>query len=381
MADSGDKTEEPTDKKLKDARKKGDVAKSKDVTSAAGLIVWLVLASTSVAWAAREFIALLNTVLNSFGQPFHATAPGIGMQALHTVLAITAGTVLPAAAVGSLVEFLQTGPLFSLDKLHFKFDTLNPVQGLQRMVSMEKLIDVGKSLGKTLLLLVIGWTAVRSLLASLMQLFWSGQPELLGPTLWAAAKPMLGWSAALLTAVAVLDTVFQRHNFLKKMRMSKYEIKQEDKNQNGDPHVKGVIRQLQTALAMSAPVAAARSAAAVVVNPTHITIAIDYDRETNPVPVVAAVGTDELARAMREAAEDAGVPIVQNIGLARELMARAEAGEAVPSDLFDILAEVILWAGEVREDMEAVRRGAVVPTSTRRRPPGEDRTHYGEVRA
>lgn len=381
MSDTGDKTEEPTDKKLKDARKKGDVAKSKDVTSAAGLMVWLVLASTSVTWAARQFVALLHTSLNAFGQPFHMAAAGIGMQALHTLLAVTAATVLPVAAVGSLVEFLQTGPVFSLDKLHFKLDKFNPVQGLQRMVSMDKLIEVAKSLAKTVVLLAVGWITVRSLLAPAMQLLWSRQPELLGPVLWAGARPVLGWAAALVAGMAVLDTVFQRHSFLKKMRMSKYEIKQEDKNQNGDPHIKGAIRQLQTALAMSAPVAAARSAAAVVVNPTHITIAIDYDRDTHPVPVVAAIGTDELARAMREAAESAGVPIVRNIALARELMARAETGDAIPNDLFDVIAEVILWADEVREDMEALRRGATVATSTRRRPPGEDRSRYAGVRA
>lgn len=381
MSDSGEKTEAPSDKKLKDARKKGDVAKSKDVTSAAGLMAWLVLASTSIAWAARQLVALLDTMLNSFGQPFGMAAPALGMQALHTVLAIAAATLLPVAAVGSLVEFLQAGPVFSMDKLSFKFETLNPVQGLQRMVSLDKWIEVAKSLGKTLLLLAIGWAAVRPLMAPLMQLFWSRQPEFLGPMLWAAAKPVLGGTAALVTAAAVLDAVYQRHNFLKKMRMSKHEIKQEDKNENGDPHIKGALRQMRRILALSAPVAATRRAAAVVVNPTHIAIAIDYDHENCSVPVIAAMGTDDLARSMREAAEDAGVPIVRNIALARKLMACSEVGDEVPCDLFEVIAEVILWAREVRDEMEAGRHDASMQTSAKRLPPGEDLTRYREARS
>ena len=117
-----------------------------------------------------------------------------------------------------------------------------------------------------------------------------------------------------------------------------------------------------------------------VVNPTHIAIAIDYDRETCPVPTIAAKGEDHVARAMREAAEEAGVPIVRNIPLARDMLARAEIGEIVPSDLFDIIAEVILWAREVREQVQAQREarfGQSSPLPAKRlAAPGEDLTHY-----
>jgi len=119
-----------------------------------------------------------------------------------------------------------------------------------------------------------------------------------------------------------------------------------------------------------------------VVNPTHIAIAIDYDRETNPVPTIAAKGEDHVARSMRHAAEEAGVPIVRNIPLARDLLKRAEVGEVIPADLFDIIAEVILWAREVRAEVEAQRSNempqAAAAPRRRLQAPGEDLTHYAE---
>jgi type III secretion protein U len=124
---------------------------------------------------------------------------------------------------------------------------------------------------------------------------------------------------------------------------------------------------------------AARQADVLVVNPTHVAIALDYDHENHGVPTISAKGEDEVARAMREAAEDAGVPIVRNVALARELLASVEVGATVPRHLFDIVAEVILWAREVREEIERQRRGDAAPAATRQRlahPPGEDATRY-----
>jgi flagellar biosynthesis protein FlhB len=349
MSDNADKTEEPTDKKLKDARDKGDVAKSKDVTSAAGLLAWLVLAPGSVPWAASQCLALHDVMLRALSRPFADTAPMLGMQALHTLLALTAAALLPPAAIGSLIEFLQAGPVFSMEKLSFKFETLNPAQGLQRMLSIDKCIDVVKSVFKAAVLLAIGALAIRALLPPLMPVFWTDQPGLLGALYWHAAKLVLGGGAALIAAMAVLDAVHQRHRFIEKMRVSKHEIQQEHKDQNGDPLVKGVLRHLQMTLALSDPVNASRGAAAVITNPTHITIAIHHDRDAHPVPVVAAMGTGDLARVMREAAEDAGVPTVCNIPLARQLWKRAEVGEVVPAEFFEVIAEVILWAQQMRE--------------------------------
>jgi flagellar biosynthesis protein FlhB len=166
------------------------------------------------------------------------------------------------------------------------------------------------------------------------------------------------------------------------MRMSLRDIKQEYKESEGDPHVKQQRKQAHQEWSQRNQAQAARNANVLVVNPTHVAIAIDYDRDSSPVPTIAAKGEDHVARAMREAAEEAGVPIVRNVPLARDLLARAEVGEIVPGDLFEIIAEVILWAREVRERVDAQRReadGDILsnPLPAPRIPaPGEDLTHY-----
>ncbi|HET9642561.1 MAG TPA: EscU/YscU/HrcU family type III secretion system export apparatus switch protein [Burkholderiaceae bacterium] len=271
------------------------------------------------------------------------------MLGLHALLALTAAALLPPAAIGSLVEFLQAEPGFSMEKLSFKFETLNPAQGLQRMLSIDKCIDVVKSVLKAVALLAVGALAIRALLPPLMRVFWTDQPALLGLLYWHAAKLVLGGGAALVGAMAVLHAVHQRQRFIERMRMSRHEIQQEHKDQNGDPLVKGLLRHLQMTLALSDPVYASRGAAAVITNPTHIAIAIHHDRDDHPVPIVAAMGTGDLARVMREAADDAGVPTVCNIPLARQLWKRAEVGEVVPAESFEVIVEVILRAQQVRE--------------------------------
>lgn len=395
-SDSGDKTERPTPKKLKDARKKGQVAKSRDVTSTAGLAAWLLLAVMALGWAAEQIGALVDAVFVSMAQPFETAAPELASQALRTLLSITAVTLLPVAAVGLLSEFLQAGPVFTLEKLTPKFENIDPVAGLKRMFSMDNLIEVVKAIAKTAVLLAIGWLAVKALLPQLAQLPWTPRAASAGAALWATARPVLAWTVVLFALLSVLDAAYQRWNFMKKMRMSLRDIKQEHKEQEGDPYIKGHRRQLHEEWSQRNAAGSARNANVLVVNPTHVAIAIDYDRALCPVPMVAAKGEDHVARAMREAAQEAGVPIVRNIPLARDLLARAEVGELIPADLFDVIAEVILWAREVRDELEDRRRASSVssstaphtpdgtvppqPKSTRRRgPPGEDLTRYPDA--
>jgi type III secretion protein U len=179
-------------------------------------------------------------------------------------------------------------------------------------------------------------------------------------------------TVAAFVLVALLDMVWQRHSFIKKMRMSRRDIRQEMKESEGDPYVKQQRQQAHMEWTQRNAQQAARQANVLVVNPTHVAIAIDYDRDDCPVPTVSAKGEDHVARAMREAAEEAGVPIVRNIELAHDLLARGAVGAIVPADLFDIVAEVILWAREVRDHMAS-------GTPPRQSAPGEDLTRYPQA--
>jgi type III secretion YscU/HrpY family protein len=380
--DSGSKTEKPTPKKLQDARKKGQVAKSRDVTSTAELAVWLALGALAFGYAGSRLVSLTAQVIATLERPFVEAAPLLAHEALGALLAISAACLLPVVAVGVLSEYLQAGPVWTTEKLKPKLENMNPVEGVKRMFSMDNLVEVGKAIAKTAILAGIGALAIASLLPELAKLPLAARPERVGNALWAVALPLLAWSVVAFVLLSLLDAVYQRFSFMKKMRMSRRDIQQESKDNEGDPHIKAQRRQSHHEWSQRNAQQAARSAAALVVNPTHVAIAIDYDRATCPVPTIAAKGEEHVARAMRDAAEDAGVPIVRNERLARDLLARAEEGEVVPSDLFDLIAEVILWAREVRDEVERQREAGAAeakPSPPRRAPPGEDLTRYPQA--
>ena len=395
--DGGDKTEKPTAKKLEDARKKGDVPKSKEVTSTIGLALWLALGALAVGYAASRVGALCESLFTVIGHGwaitgFAGAARSIGAQAVELAVTLVAILLVPAAAIGLLSDFLQAGPVLSFEKIKPKLDHMNPVEGVKKMFSMDNLIELIKALAKTALLFLIGWLVVKPMLPQIVGLARSPDlpAQLIGAVVWSLTVKLLAWTIALFALVSILDYAYQQFSFSKKMRMSISDIKKEMKESDGDPYVKAQRRQAAQEWSQRNNAQAARNANVLVVNPTHIAIAIDYDRENNPVPTIAAKGEEHVALAMRQAAEEAGVPIVRNIPLARDLLARGEVGEIIPADLFEIIAEVILWAREVREHVDAARgrtdpdtlpaAGPANPTPRRRiAAPGEDLTHYSET--
>jgi type III secretion protein U len=206
-------------------------------------------------------------------------------------------------------------------------------------------------------------------------------PSAMGAALFEVSATLLGWTLAAFFMVSALDIAWQRHSFTKKMRMSMSDIKKEMKESEGDPLIKLHRKQAHQEWSQKGAAQSAAQANVLVVNPTHVAIAIDYDRESCPVPMIAAKGEDDTALAMREAAQQAGVPIVRNMALARDMLVRAQVGEIIPQDLFETIAEVILWARQVRDDIELhvdpMRCAAGQPPGAQRRSvPGEDLTRY-----
>jgi type III secretion YscU/HrpY family protein len=389
--DGGDKTEKPTPKRLEDARKKGDVPKSKEVTSTVVLVLWLGLGSLLVGFASVRLATLWDALFATIGRGWETTGyagavRSIGGMALELGVLLVGAFLVPVAAAGLLADFLQIGAVLTFEKLKPKLDNMNPVEGVKRMFSMDNLIEVVKALAKTAALFLLGWLVVKPALNQIVGLARSPTlaPQTIGVLVWDLTVKLVAWTIATFAMVSLLDSVYQRWSFTKKMRMSMRDIKQEMKESEGDPYIKQQRRQAAQEWQQRNSAQAARNANVLVVNPTHVAIAIDYDRETSPVPTIAAKGEDHVARAMREAAEEAGVPIVRNVPLARDLLARGEVGEIIPADLFDVIAEVILWAREVREEVDALRAENPVDvpdTPPRRRiaAPGEDLTRYPEA--
>ena len=387
--DSGDKTEKPTPKKLSDARKKGDVSKSKDITSTAGMLVILMLAALALPVVGDQVAALVRSSFDLIQEPFAQAAPRLGRQAGLTLLSVVGLVVVPVALVGALVEFIQAGPVMSTEKLKPKMENMNPAKGLKRMFSMDNLVELVKSILKTAVVGTIAWLVMRKVLPELPLLV-SGRPENVGAALWQTTWLLLAWAGGSFVLVSAMDLAWQRFSYMKKMRMSMRDIRQEMKDAEGDPHLKGQRKQLQQEWAQQGANHAAADAHVLVVNPTHVAIAIAYDRETCPVPTVTAKGEDDDALAMRQAAQEAGVPVLRNIELARGLLADAETGEIVPAELFDIIATVVLWAQDVRHELAKARGEAAAHAEDtaqngkprkRREPPGEDLTRYDQAPA
>jgi len=389
--DGGDKTEKPTPKRLEDARKKGDVSKSKEVSSTVVLVLWLGLGALLLGFASARLAALWDALFAIIGRGWETTGyagavRSVGGLALELGVLLVGAFLVPIAAAGLLADFLQIGAVLTFEKIKPKLENMNPVEGVKRMFTMDNLIEVVKALAKTAALFLLGWLAVKPALNQIVGLARSPTlaPQTIGILVWELTVKLMAMTIATFAMVSLLDAAYQRWSFTKKMRMSMRDIKQEMKESEGDPYIKQHRRQAAQEWQQRNSAQAARNANVLVVNPTHVAIAIDYDRESSPVPTIAAKGEDHVARAMREAAEEAGVPIVRNIPLARDLLARGEIGEIIPADLFDVIAEVILWGREVRAQVDAMRAEnpidvPVTPPRRRIAAPGEDLTRYPEA--
>jgi type III secretion protein U len=359
--DSGDKTELPTPKRLRDARKKGDVAKSKDVSSGLLTLVWFVLIALSAAYVGREIATFFSeTLIGATTMPFDQALRTLGWGASLLLIKLMLMILLPVAILATSAEFLQIGPIFTTEKIKPKLDSLNPVAGLKRMFGIDGLVEMVKTLIKVLLIALIIYVMIRTGLKEASQfiglagtgpLHGSGQ-QVAGLACEMAFSLTLQFFAMVVGVfilVGIADRLYSKHKFIKKMKMSMRDIRQESKDDEGDPHVKGKRREMHQEWANQNAVGAAGTASALLVNPTHIAIALDYDEEDCPVPVIAGRGEGALAAAMRAEAERNNVPIIRNIATARRLWARGEVGEIVPEDMFDAIAEIILWAKKARK--------------------------------
>jgi type III secretion protein U len=370
--DGGDKTEKPTPKRLRDARRKGDVAKSKDVGPAIGMILWFLLLLFAAGHAGAQITALMrDAVGTATTMPFDAAAPMLGWASLLVLVSVSLLILGPAALIGIIAEFLQVGALVTTEKLKPSLDKLNPAEGLKRMFSMDNLVELIKTVAKAGLILTIAgiilWRSADAFISLVQTAGWSPvahHGDKVATAMLALIRSLsvqlFAWTCAVFLFVAAADRAWAHHSFIKKLRMSRRDIRQEHKDNEGDPMLRAQRRQLHEEWANQNAVAAAGKANVLLTNPTHLAIALDYDADDCPVPMIAAKGEGPLAAAMRAEAEREGVPIVRNIGLARGIWGECEVGGLIPQNSFDAIAEIILWARRARDGLESpVREDAI----------------------
>lgn len=343
-----EKTEPPTPKKLRDARMKGQVAKSQDVASAALTVACFVTISALWPMYVEEIEALITLPTAFYTVPFKEALPevlwGICMKVLFLSLPIL-GVVM---VVGVAINFLQIGPLLVLEPLKPELKKINPLDKFKQMFSMKNLVEFLKSALKVIIIAVLIYIVTRNSLDPLTRVPYAGETGVL-----LALKPMLSNLAINITLVyiviAAADYFFQKFQHIKGLKMSKDEIKREFKESEGNPEIKGTRKQLHQEMVMNDTMERTRKSSVVVTNPTHLAIAIYYKEDDNQMPKVLAKGEDYVARRMVEVAKQEGIPVMQHIPLARAIYENVDVDRFVPADLIEPMAEVLRWVKEFHE--------------------------------
>jgi type III secretion protein U len=342
----GDRTEKPTPKRLRDARKDGDVAKSKELTSTVLVLCWLVMAWLAVPMIARQLLQLFQASLEAIGPGVELSRQQmlpLGMQAFKTLLLLTLPLTLGAAAIGALTEFLQVGVVFAPKRVTPKMERMSPAEGIKRMFSRDNIIELVKSVFKTAALIGVFAVVLLRMLPEVMRLP-LGSVRDVAAAHWHVLMWVGIWTICVFIAVAALDTLYQRFSFTRRHMMSRRDIRQEVKESEGDPLIKERRRHLHQDWAQQNMLEAVRKSNAVVVNPEHIAVAILYEPGTTELPVVSAKGEDYEAQLIREAAEQAGVPIMRNVELARGLHENVGLDQYISPEFFQAVAELLRWA-------------------------------------
>ena len=349
--DSGEKTEEPTPKRIEDARKKGNVANSRDLS---GVVV---MAGALLAFATFASADLgENLSVQARGAWGGGEIRPTSLADFHAVLlnhfALSARAFIPLAlvlvATGAAISLAQTGPLLSAEALAFRGSRMDPIKGVKRLVDGDRLFDLGKAPLKIAAVGVALWAVIRAGLDGVLALI--GAP--VAATL--SSIDALATRAALLSLVglallAVLDLAWVRLRYRKRLRMSLREVRDEMREREGSPQVKSRRKAVQRELSRQRMISDVARADVVITNPTHYAVALRYVRGEMNAPTVVARGRNHVAFRIRAVARENDVPIVENPPLARVLYRTAKLGREIPESLFEAVAEVLAYVVRLDE--------------------------------
>jgi len=350
---AGEKTEEPTAKKRADARKKGQVGRSQEVNSAFVLLIGffgLKLLWDSIYVSIATYTTYVFSNLNQTVDTENILRIFIG---IVLVLAKTAFPIMVfIMIIGLAINFFQVGLNFNTESIEFKLDKLNPINGFGRIFSKRSLVELVKSIFK---IIVIGFFLYRfiheQILAMPQFMFFdlTTSLALVAEIIFQMAFIVIG----VIMIMAFMDYGYQKWQTTQDLKMSKQEVKDEMKQTEGDPQIKGKIRQKQRQMAMARMMKEVPKADVIITNPTHYAVALSYEQGM-VAPTVIAKGQDLVAQRIKEIGREARVPIIENKPLARTLYAAVQVGDSVPQELYQAVAEVLAYVYRLRH----ARRGA-----------------------
>jgi flagellar biosynthesis protein FlhB len=352
---AGEKTEKPSEKRLKDARKKGQIPRSRDLAMAAATVAATFALARMGGHVMSALTELVSKDLSHFGDhPLRdITGPqmtGLAIEGAQ-LIALTVGPialVTMTAAVG--MHGFQGGWNFAPEALHLNWSRLNPGQGLKRFSVAQSGPDTLKNLVSVVVVAYLGYGATRAVVGETTRLPWLS-PGGSAVVAWSHTESLLwqiGWALAFL---AIFDYALQRYRMMKQLKMSKQELRSEAKESEGSAEVKGKIRRIQREMARRRMIDDVQKATVVITNPTHFAVALLYQRDSMAAPKVLAKGRDILAARIREEARKHEIPIVENKPLAQALYKTVEVGETIPAQLFAAVAEVLAYLVRIKQLM------------------------------
>ena len=342
----GNKTEKATPKKRQDQRKKGNVFLSNDAVAVTTLLAGYMTLRLTMAGAAEHlsdfFRLCMNTAQTLPASSLAGQLPEILKEGVYALFMAIGPTMLAVIAAALGATFFQTRLLVSGESIRPKFSRINPLEGFKRLFSMRSIVEAGKGIIKITILLVIIYHFVSGCITAFVNYLDTDLTAVCGDILQRLSSMILQIIIAFIV-VAGADFYYQWWDYERQMRMTKQEVKEEYKQVEGDPQVKGRIREIQRKMAQSRMMQQVPQADVVIRNPTHVAVALRYKPETDSAPVVLAKGLDELALRIVKTAQEHNVPTVENVPLARAIYASAELDRQIPPELYGAVADVLVY--------------------------------------
>ena len=348
----GDKTEKATPKKRQEARKKGQVLQSREITSALILIFIFIGIRIFGGQIYSEIAAFTKRIITEYPKIEDLYSINmlskLFMDTVTVILKTTAPILAIAVITGMLAGYAQVGFLFTMETLTMKFERINPLSGLKRIFSLRAIVELVKSIGKVAIIGYIAYSYLKgevNNVLGLMDMDAMGVAVYIGTTSLNVAIRI----CVALVILGVLDYFYQWWEYEKNLKMSKQEVKEEYKQTEGNPEIKAKIKQKQRQISMRRMLHEVPKADVVITNPTHFAVAVKYDTSVSSAPVVIAKGQDFIALRIKEAAKENKIEIVENKPLARTLYETVDIGEAIPPELYQAVAEVLAFVYSLKK--------------------------------
>lgn len=346
-----EKTEKPTPKKIRDSRKKGQVASSKDVVASVLIVVLFVYLWTFTPYYIVQLQEMIALVTYVYDEPFRGGLgflyDGVASTALRLLIPLV-GLVIFFAIAANMV---QIGFIFSVEPIKPNFKKINPVEGAKKLFSKKSLFEVLKTLLKILFLGTLIYFLLKKNVDELTSIPYCGMPCVL-----VVMSHLFTWlfifSAFAFIIVAIIDFYFQKSQHIKELKMTKHEVEKEHKDVEGDPKIKGKRKEIHREILDSDVKKKVKGSTAVVTNPEHIAVGIYYKQGITSLPIIVVMAVDSAAQKVKKLATEEGVPVMENVPLARALLEDGEVNEYIPSHLIEPIVEVLKWVQSLEEERE-----------------------------